>query len=55
MRGSDGHFCPEPSTTGLECPTYSSGAMRYAINLLQAARIELDYRAQIAAGYVPPA
>lgn len=55
VRGSDGHFCPEPSTTGLECPTYSSGAMRYAINLLQAARIELDYRAQIAAGYVPPA
>jgi len=55
VRGSDGHFCPEPSTTGLECPTYSSGAMRYAINLLQAARIELDYREQIAAGYVPPA
>jgi hypothetical protein len=55
VRGSDGHFCPQPSTTGLECPTYSSGAMRYAINLLQAARIELDYRAEIAAGYVPPA
>jgi hypothetical protein len=29
--------------------------MRYAINLLQAARIELDYREQIATGYVPPA
>jgi len=28
--------------------------MRYAINLLQAARIELDYQAQIAAGAIPP-
>ena len=52
--GSDGHFCPAPSTTSLECKTYSSGAMRYAINLLQAARLELDYQAQIAAGNTPP-
>jgi len=55
VRGSDGHFCPVPSTTGsLACTTYSSGAMRYAINLLQAARLELDYQAQIAAGNIPP-
>jgi hypothetical protein len=54
VRGSDGHFCPAPSTTSLDCKTYSSGAMRYAINLLQAARIELDYQAQIAAGNTPP-
>jgi len=54
VRGSDGHFCPAPSTTSLDCKTYSSGAMRYAINLLQAARIELDYQAQIAAGAIPP-
>ena len=52
--GSDGHFCPAPSTTSLECKTYSSGAMRYAINLLQAARLELDYQAQIVAGNTPP-
>jgi hypothetical protein len=55
VRGSDGHFCPVATTTGsLECTTYSSGAMRYAINLLQAARLELDYQAQIAAGAIPP-
>ncbi len=54
VRGEDGHFCPVSTTTGLECTTYSSGAMRYAINLLQAARIELDYQAQVAAGNVSP-
>lgn len=55
VRGSDGHFCPVSTTAGtLECTTYSSGAMRYAINLLQAARIELDYQAQVAAGAIPP-
>ncbi len=54
VRGSDGHFCPTPTTGSLECSTYSSGALRYAINLLQAARIELDYQAQIAAGNAPP-
>ncbi len=54
VRGSDGHFCPTTTTSGLECTTYSSGAMRYAINLLQAARIELDYQEQIAAGAIPP-
>jgi len=55
VRGSDGHFCPVSTTTGsLECTTYSSGAMRYAINLLQAARLELDYQAQVAAGAIPP-
>ena len=55
VRGSDGHFCPVPTTTGsLECAMYSSGAMRYAINLLQAARLELDYQAQVAAGNIPP-
>jgi hypothetical protein len=54
VRGSDGHFCPVPDKTSLDCKTYSSGAMRYAINLLQAARIELDYQAQIASGTVPP-
>ena len=54
VRGSDGHFCPVSTTNSLECTTYSSGAMRYAINLLQAARLELDYQAQIAAGNTPP-
>lgn len=54
VRGSDGHFCPTPTTGTLECNTYSSGALRYAINLLQAARLELDYQAQVAAGNVPP-
>ena len=55
VRGSDVHFCPVPTTTGsLECAMYSSGAMRYAINLLQAARLELDYQAQVAAGNIPP-
>ncbi len=53
VRGSDGHFCPTPTTGSLECGTYSSGALRYAINLLQAARIELDYQAQVAAGNAP--
>ena len=55
VRGSDGHFCPVPTTrSDLQCTSYSSGAMRYAINLLQAARLELDYQAQVAAGNTPP-
>ncbi|HMK12624.1 MAG TPA: hypothetical protein VK461_13625, partial [Acidimicrobiales bacterium] len=54
VRGSDGHFCPVTTAGSLQCTTYSSGAMRYAINLLQAGRLELDYQAQIAAGNIPP-
>jgi hypothetical protein len=41
VRGEDGaHFCQVPF--GAPCEGYSSGALRYAINLLSAARLDLD-------------
>ena len=44
VRGEDGaHFCQVPF--GAPCQGYSSGAQRYAINLLDAARLELDFAA----------
>ena len=43
VRGADGvHFCSV--TNGIVCEGYASGAMRYAMNLLGAARLELDAR-----------
>jgi hypothetical protein len=44
VRGPDGgHFCGDASaTTAVACPTYASGAMRYAINLVSAAKLTLD-------------
>jgi hypothetical protein len=50
VRSWDGtHFCSVPIGAG--CTAYSSGAMRYAINLLSAARLELDYQTQLAANH----
>ena len=44
VRADDGaHFCQVPF--GAPCVGYSSGALRYAINLLSAARLDLDYAA----------
>ncbi len=45
VRGPDGaHFCGNATlTTANPCSAYSSGAMRYAINLTDAARLTLDY------------
>jgi hypothetical protein len=50
VRSWDGtHFCSVPIGAG--CTAYSSGAVRYAINLLSAARLELDYVTQLAASH----
>ena len=50
VRGPDGaHFC-DPGANAAPCTTYSSGALRYAINLLGAARLDLDFEAQVNAG-----
>jgi len=47
VRAADGvHFCSDPSNAtqvATSCSTYSSGALRYAIALVSAARLELDY------------
>jgi hypothetical protein len=47
VRARDGvHFCAavvDPVSNALSCPGYSSGAMRYAITLVSAARLDLDY------------
>jgi hypothetical protein len=45
VRGPDGaHFCGNASLTAAAgCSMYSSGALRYAINLVDAARLTLDY------------
>ena len=37
----------------IACPTYSSGALRYAINLLSAARLDIDYQARLPASATP--
>jgi hypothetical protein len=44
VRGADGgHFCGNTGpTAAVLCPTYSSGAMRYALNLVTAAKLTLD-------------
>jgi len=44
VRGPDGgHFCGDAApTAAVLCPSYSSGAMRYAVNLLSAAKLTLD-------------
>jgi hypothetical protein len=44
VRGADGgHFCGNTGpTAAVLCPTYSSGAMRYAVNLVTAAKLTLD-------------
>jgi hypothetical protein len=44
VRGTDGgHFCGNAmATAAVVCPTYSSGAMRYAVNLVSAAKLTLD-------------
>lgn len=43
VRGDDGtHFCVADG-----CDAYASGAMRYAINLLAAARLQLDLRVDL--------
>ncbi len=50
VRGPDGaHFC-DPGANAAPCTAYSSGALRYAINLLGAARLDLDFEAQVNAG-----
>jgi hypothetical protein len=43
VRASDGvHFCPVSKQ--LTCPVYSSGALRYALAILGAVRLDVDYR-----------
>jgi hypothetical protein len=44
VRGADGgHFCGDSGpTTAVLCSSYSSGAMRYAVNLVTAAKLTLD-------------
>jgi hypothetical protein len=44
VRGADGgHFCGNTGpTAAVLCPTYSSGAMRYAVSLVTAAKLTLD-------------
>ena len=45
VRTSDGvHFCPVDKQ--LNCPVYSSGAMRYTLAILSAVRLDVDYRFQ---------
>jgi hypothetical protein len=46
IRSRDGgHFC---TTTANACSGYSSGALRYAVNLVTAARLFLDYEDHVA-------
>jgi hypothetical protein len=43
VRSSDGaHFCPVDKL--VTCPVYSSGALRYALVILGAVRLDVDYR-----------
>jgi hypothetical protein len=43
VRASDGvHFCPVSKQ--LNCPVYSSGALRYALVILGAVRLDVDYQ-----------
>ncbi len=47
VRAADGvHFCAAPKgsiSSAVSCGEYSSGALRYAIALMSAARLDLDY------------
>jgi hypothetical protein len=49
VRAADGvHFCSDPAaatTNASSCSEYSSGALRYAIALVTAAKLDLDYLA----------
>jgi hypothetical protein len=48
VRGQDGmHFCQVG--VGAQCDGYSSGALRYAINLLSGARLDFDHAASTSA------
>jgi hypothetical protein len=54
VRASDGvHFCAtvvDPASKVQTCPEYSSGALRYAVTLVSAARLDLDYLVTQTAG-----
>jgi hypothetical protein len=51
VRSPDGvHFCTDPQAATVDaasCAEYSSGALRYAIALVTAAKLDLDYLAQL--------
>jgi hypothetical protein len=51
VRAPDGvHFCSDPqaaTVNAASCRGYSSGAMRYAIALVTAAKLDLDYLSQL--------
>jgi hypothetical protein len=51
VRAPDGvHFCTAPQAATVDaasCAEYSSGALRYAIALVTAAKLDLDYLAQL--------
>ena len=48
VRSGDGvHFCGDGATKAGVCSTYSSGAARYAISLVTAAKLELEYLATL--------
>ena len=53
VRSSDGiHFCSDPSgatTIAAACSEYSSGALRYAIAIVTAAKLDLDFLASLPA------
>jgi hypothetical protein len=53
VRSSDGiHFCSDPSgatTIATACSEYSSGALRYAIAIVTAAKLDLDFLASLPA------
>jgi len=53
VRATDGvHFCSDPAaatTSATSCSEYSSGALRYAIALVTAAKLDLDYLATASA------
>jgi hypothetical protein len=53
VRAADGvHFCSDPeaaTTSASSCSEYSSGALRYAIALVTAAKLDLDYLATASA------
>jgi hypothetical protein len=51
VRAPDGvHFCTDPNAATVEatsCAAYSSGALRYAIALVTAAKLDLDFLSQL--------
>lgn len=58
VRSPDGvHFCSDPSSStaiATSCSEYSSGALRYAIALVTAAKLDLDFLSSLAAVPDPP-